>query len=63
MLGIFVVGVTLHFQGRATIGDIVMFMNFAGLLIDQLEKFVRFINKVFMDAPRLREFFTVLDTE
>src|SRR5271163_3053787 len=63
MLGIFVVGVTLHFQGRATIGDIVMFMNFAGLLIGQLERFVRFINKVFMDAPRLREFFNVLDTE
>jgi ATP-binding cassette, subfamily B, beta-glucan exporter len=63
MLGIFVAGVTLHFQGRATIGDIVMFMNFAGLLIGQLERFVRFINKVFMDAPRLREFFTVLDTE
>jgi ATP-binding cassette, subfamily B, beta-glucan exporter len=63
MLGIFVAGVTLHFQGRATIGDIVMFMNFAGLLIGQLEKFVRFINKVFMDAPRLREFFNVLDTE
>jgi ATP-binding cassette subfamily B protein len=40
-----------------------MFMNFAGALIGQLEKVVRFINKVFMDAPRLREFFTVLDTE
>ena len=63
MLAIFVAGVMLHFDGRATIGDIVMFMNFAGLLIGQLEKFVRFINKVFMDAPRLREFFTVLDTE
>jgi glucan exporter ATP-binding protein len=63
MLAIFVVGVTLHFDGRATIGDIVMFMNFAGLLIGQLEKFVRFINRVFMDAPRLREFFNVLDTE
>jgi ATP-binding cassette subfamily B protein len=63
MLAIFVVGVMLHFDGRATIGDIVMFMNFGGLLIGQLEKFVRFINKVFMDAPRLREFFTVLDTE
>jgi glucan exporter ATP-binding protein len=63
MLGIFVAGVTLHFQGRATIGDIVMFMNFAGLLIGQLERFVRFVNKVFMDAPRLREFFDVLDTE
>ena len=63
MLAIFLVGVTLHFDGRATIGDIVMFMNFAGLLIGQLEKFVRFINRVFMDAPRLQEFFTVLDTE
>jgi ATP-binding cassette, subfamily B, beta-glucan exporter len=63
LLGIFVVGVSLHFAGRATIGDIVMFVNFAGLLIGQLEKFVRFINKVFMDAPRLREFFNVLDTE
>jgi len=63
MLAIFVVGVTLHFDGRATIGDIVMFMNFAALLIGQLEKFVRFINRVFMDAPRLQEFFNVLDTE
>jgi glucan exporter ATP-binding protein len=63
MLSVFVVGVTLHFQNRATIGDIVMFMNFAALLIGQLEKFVRFVNKVFMDAPRLKEFFTVLDTE
>jgi ATP-binding cassette, subfamily B, beta-glucan exporter len=63
MLGIFVVGVMLHLAGRATIGDIVMFMNFAGLLIGQLEKFVRFINKLFMDAPRLREFFNVLDTD
>ena len=63
LLGIFMVGVWLHFQGRATIGDIVMFMNFAGMLIGQLEKFVRFINKVFMEAPRLREFFNVLDTE
>jgi ATP-binding cassette, subfamily B, beta-glucan exporter len=63
LLGIFLVGVWLHFQGRATIGDIVMFTNFAGMLIGQLEKFVRFINKVFMEAPRLREFFNVLDTE
>jgi ATP-binding cassette subfamily B protein len=63
LLGIFVVGVFLHLDGRATIGDIVMFMNFATMLIGQLEKFVRFINKVFMEAPRLREFFNVLDTE
>jgi ATP-binding cassette subfamily B protein len=63
LLAIFLVGVWLHLAGRASIGDIVMFMNFAGALIGQLEKVVRFVNKVFMDAPRLREFFTVLDTE
>ena len=63
ILAIFLVGVGLHFDGRATIGDIVMFMNFAGALIAQLDKFVRFVNRLFMDAPRLREFFDVLDTE
>ena len=63
MLAIFLVGIGLHLDGRASIGDIVMFMNFAGSLIAQLDKFVRFINRVFMDAPRLRDFFNVLDTE
>src|SRR5689334_2775344 len=63
LLAIFVCGIWLHFRGEASIGDIVMFMNFSALLIMQLERFVRFVNKVFMDAPRLREFFDVLDTE
>jgi ATP-binding cassette subfamily B protein len=63
LLTTFLVGVYLHLDGRASIGSIVMFMNFAGALIGQLEKVVRFANKVFMDAPRLKEFFTVLDTE
>src|ERR1700722_10400595 len=63
LLAIFLVGIYLHLDGRASIGDIVMFMNFAGMLIGQLEKFVRFVNKVFMSAPRLNEFFRVLDTE
>jgi ATP-binding cassette, subfamily B, beta-glucan exporter len=63
LLAIFVCGIWLHYRGAASIGDIVMFMNFSALLIAQLERFVRFVNKVFMDAPRLREFFDVLDTE
>src|SRR5499427_4949568 len=63
LLAIFLCGIWLHYRGDASIGDIVMFMNFSGLLIMQLERFVRFVNKVFMDAPRLREFFDVLDTE
>ncbi len=63
LLAIFLIGVYLHLQGRASIGDIVMFTSFAGTLIGQLEKVVRFVNSLFMDAPRLEEFFTVLDTE
>jgi ATP-binding cassette, subfamily B, beta-glucan exporter len=63
MLAIFLIGVSLHLHGKTTIGSIVMFMSFAGTLIGQLEKVVRFINTVFMDAPRLRDFFNVLDTE
>jgi len=63
ILAIFLVGIGLHLDGRASIGDIVMFVNFAASLIAQLDKFVRFTNRVFMDAPRLRDFFTVLDTE
>src|SRR5713226_5329183 len=63
LLAIFLIGVYLHLNGRASIGDIVMFTNFAGMLIGQLEKVVRFVNSLFMYAPRLMEFFTVLDTE
>ncbi len=62
-LAIFLIGVSLHLHGNTTVGDIVMFMSFAGALIGQLEKVVHFVNRVFMDAPRLRDFFRVLDTE
>jgi ATP-binding cassette subfamily B protein len=63
MLSIFLVGIYLNSQNLATIGEIVTFMNFAGLLIIRLEQVVGFSNRVLMDAPRLREFFQVLDTE
>jgi ATP-binding cassette, subfamily B, beta-glucan exporter len=62
MLSIFVLGIWLNTQGLATIGEIVTFMNFAALLIVRLEQVVGFTNKVLLDAPRLREFFQVLDT-
>jgi ATP-binding cassette subfamily B protein len=39
-----------------------MFMNFAALLVTRLEQVAGFINRLFMDAPRLTEFFDVLDT-
>jgi len=62
MLSIFLVGIGLHVQGLATIGEIVTFTNFTGMVIARLEQVVGFFNRVMIDAPRLREFFEVLDT-
>ena len=61
ILAIFVVGIALHSQGQATVGEIVMFVSFATMLIQKLDQVVSFINNVFMEAPRLQEFFDVLD--
>jgi ATP-binding cassette, subfamily B, beta-glucan exporter len=61
VLLIFTVGIALHEQGLTTVGEIVMFVSFATMLIQKLEQVVSFINNVFMEAPRLKEFFDVLD--
>ena len=62
VLAIIVVGTILHVEGKATIGEMVTFMNFAGLIIVRLEQVVSFTNQVVSGAPRLREFFQVWDT-
>ena len=61
VLAIFTVGIILHQQGLTSVGEIVMFVSFATMLIQRLEQVVAFINNVFMEAPRLQEFFNVLD--
>jgi ATP-binding cassette subfamily B protein len=61
VLAIFTVGIALHEQGLTSVGEIVMFVAFASMLIQKLEQVVSFINSVFMEAPRLQEFFNVLD--
>jgi ATP-binding cassette subfamily B protein len=61
VLAIFTVGIALHDQGLTSVGEIVMFVSFASMLIQRLEQVVSFINSVFMEAPRLQEFFNVLD--
>src|SRR5262249_16444306 len=63
LLAIFLAGIWLHYQGQASVGDIVMFMSFSAMLIGQLERSVRFVNYLFVQAPQLKEFFDVLDTE
>jgi len=62
LLAIFLLGIHLYVNGQTTIGEIVTFMNFAGLLIMRLEQVASFSTRLFMDAPRLKEFFEVLDT-
>jgi glucan exporter ATP-binding protein len=61
VLAIFTVGIALHEQGLTSVGEIVMFVSFATMLIQKLEQVVSFINNLFMEAPRLAEFFNVLD--
>ena len=63
MLSILVLGVWFYLRDLTTVGEIVMFMSFAALLISRLEQAVHFANRMVMDTPRLAEFFEVLDTE
>jgi ATP-binding cassette, subfamily B, beta-glucan exporter len=62
LLTILLVGTYLKLNGLASVGAIVSFMAIATLLIGRLEQVVGFANRLFMDAPKLAEFFAVLDT-
>ena len=62
MLIILVVGTYLKLVGLASVGQIVSFMSIAALLITRLEQAISFANQLFMDAPKLADFFGVLDT-
>jgi len=62
MLIILVAGAYLKLVGLASVGEIVSFMSIAALLITRLEQAVSFANRLFMDAPKLADFFGVLDT-
>jgi ATP-binding cassette, subfamily B, beta-glucan exporter len=62
LLTILLVGTYLKLVGLASVGQIVSFMAIASLLISRLEEVVGFANRLFMDAPKLAEFFAVLDT-
>ncbi len=61
VLAIFALGIWLNQQGLTSVGEIVMFVSFATLLIQRLEQVVSFINTLMMEAPRLQEFITVFD--
>src|SRR5580692_627803 len=62
LLVILLVGTYLKLIGLASVGQIVSFMSIAALLIARLEQAVSFANRLFLDAPKLADFFAVLDT-
>ena len=59
---ILLLGTWLYLNDLATIGAIVGFMGLAGMLVSKLEAVVGFVNALFMQAPKMQEFFGILDT-
>ena len=59
---IFLLGTWLYIHDLATIGEIVAFMGLATQLIGRLEAAVGFVNALLMQAPKMADFFEILDT-
>ncbi|WP_298967567.1 glucan ABC transporter ATP-binding protein/ permease [uncultured Methylobacterium sp.] len=62
MTAIFVTGIVLHLNGLASVGEVVSFMSLATMLVGRLDQVVAFINGLFLQAPKMAEFFEILDT-
>ena len=62
LVSIFVLGLNLHFDGLATVGEVIAFMSLATGMIARLDQLVAFSNALFLQTPKLRDFFAVLDT-
>jgi ATP-binding cassette subfamily B protein len=61
ILAIFLVGTWLHLRGLTSIGEIVTFVGIATMFVGKLDQAVAFANRLLLDAPRIEEFFEVLD--
>ena len=62
MVAVFAIGAILAKQGEITVGQIVAFVGFAGLLIGKLDLLSAFVAHIFLQAPTLANFFELLDT-
>jgi glucan exporter ATP-binding protein len=61
VVAIYSVGALLVERGQITVGEIVAFVGFAGLLIGKLDSLSGFAVRIFQYAPTLRSFFDLLD--
>jgi ATP-binding cassette subfamily B protein len=62
MVAVFAIGAMLLGEGKASVGEIVSFVGFAGLLISKLEQLSGFVTRIFMQAPTLKSYFDLCDT-
>ncbi len=63
MVVIFAVGAVLAQRGEITVGEIVSFGGFAGLLIGRLDQLTGFFGRFFVQAPTVDAFFDLLATD
>jgi ATP-binding cassette, subfamily B, beta-glucan exporter len=63
MVLVFAIGAVLAERGEITVGAIVSFVAFANLLIGKLDQLSGFVVRIFQQAPTLRSYFELLDTQ
>ncbi len=61
MVAIFAYGAVLAGRGEVSVGDIVSFVGFAGLLIAKLDVLTSFVSRVLLQAPTMRSLFELMD--
>ena len=61
MVAVFAVGAVLAERGELTVGEIVSFVAFAGLLIGKLDQLSGFVVRIHQQGPALRMLFSMLD--
>jgi len=63
IVSLFALGAGLHAKGEITVGEIVSFVGFAGMLIGRLDQLTQFLSTLVFEAAGMRQFFEVLDEQ
>jgi ATP-binding cassette subfamily B protein len=58
---VLVLGTALHLRGEATVGQVVACMGLAASLVGRLEATLTFLTSLVNEAPKISEFFSVVD--
>jgi len=58
---VLVLGTALHLHGEATVGQVVACMGLAASLVGRLEASLTFLSSLLNEAPKIGEFFSVVD--